>query len=66
MMVEEAAQEIIEDQTALDQAPQHLPVGFEPGEVVIEARGDGLRSWISKAFVRKEAASKRAGCKGNE
>src|SRR5215210_9322080 len=66
MMVQEAAQEIIEDPAALDQAPQHIPVGFEPGEVVIEARGDGFGSWISKALVRKEAAGKRAGGKGNE
>ena len=66
MMAQETAQELIEDQTALDQAPQHLPVGFEPGEVVIEARGDGFRGWISKALVRKEAAGKRAGSKGNE
>jgi hypothetical protein len=66
MMGQEAAQEIIEDQTALDQAPQHIPVGFEPGEVVIEARSYGLGSWISKALVRKEAAGKRAGGKGNE
>src|SRR5215207_2068865 len=64
MMVQEAAQEIIQDQTALDQAPQHIPIGFEPGEVVIEARGDGFCSWISKALVGKEAAGQRAGGKG--
>ena len=66
MMVQEAAQEIIQDQTALDQAPQHLPVGFEPGEVVIEPRSDGFGSWISETLVRKEAASKRAGGNGNK
>ena len=47
MTLEEAAQEIIQDQTALDQAPQHVPVGFEPGEIVIEARRDGFCSWIN-------------------
>ena len=66
MMRQEAAQEIILDQTALDQAPQHIPIGFEPGEVVIEARGDGFCSWISKALVGKEAAGQRAGGKRNE
>ena len=66
VMVKEVAQEPIQDQTTLDQAPQHLPVGFEPGEVIIEPRGDGFRGWISKALVRKEAAGKRAGSKGNE
>jgi hypothetical protein len=66
MMVQEAAQEIIQNQTALDQAPQHIPIGFEPIEVVIEARRDGFGCWISKTLVRKEAASKRAGGNGNK
>src|SRR4051794_38965123 len=66
MMAQEAAQEIIQDQTALDQAPQHIPVGLEPGEVIIEARRDGFCGWISKALVRKESAGKRAGGKRNE
>jgi hypothetical protein len=66
MMAQEAAQEIIQDQTALDQAPQHIPIGFEPGKVIIKARRDGFCSWISKALVRKEAAGQRAGGKRNE
>src|SRR3954465_2669760 len=41
-------------------------MGFEPGEVIIEARRDGFCGWISKALVRKESAGKRAGGKRNE
>jgi len=66
MMAQEAAQEINQDQTALDQAPQHIPVGLEPGEVVTEARRDGFCGWISKALIGEETAGQRAGGKGKE
>ena len=60
-MVEEAAQELIQDQTALDQAPQHLAIGFERSEVVSEARGDRFGRRISKAAVgKRRRASARA------
>jgi hypothetical protein len=61
MTYEETAQEIIQDQAALDQPPQHLPIGFEPGEIVIKARRNGFGSSISKALARKETAGQRAG-----
>ena len=65
-MGEEAAQELIQDQTALDQAPQHLAIGFERSEVVSEARDDRFGRRISKAAVREKAAGERACGKGNE
>jgi len=61
MTFEETAQEIIQDQAALDQPPQHLPIGFEPGEIVIKARRNGFGGSISKVLARKEAAGQRAG-----
>src|SRR5829696_6655131 len=66
VMAEEVAQELVQDQTALDQAPQHLPIGFERGEVASEMRNDCFGCWISKASVRKEAAGERACGQGNE
>ena len=64
--VEEVAQELIQDQTALDQASQHVAIGFERSEVAREACGDRFGSWISKALVGKEAAGEYACRKGNE
>lgn len=66
MMGEEVAQELVQDQTAFDQAPQHVPISFERSEVVSEARSDRFRRWISKALVGKEAAGEHAGGQGNE
>jgi hypothetical protein len=65
-MVEKVAYELVQDQTAFDQAPQHLPIGFEWSEVASEMRGDCFCRWISKALVGKEAAGERAGGQGNE
>jgi hypothetical protein len=64
--VEEVTQELIQDQTALDQAPQHLPIGFERAEVVSKARDDRLSSRIGKAPVREKTPGKGACGKGNE
>jgi hypothetical protein len=66
VMSEEVAQELIQDHTALDQAPQHVPIGFERGEIVSEARGDRFGSWIGKAVAGKKAAGERTRGKGNE
>src|SRR5215217_3582507 len=66
VMGEKVAYELVQDQTAFDQAPQHLPIGFEWSEVASEMRGDCFGGGISKAPVREKAAGERAGGQGNE
>ncbi|GEO18126.1 hypothetical protein MAE02_58220 [Microvirga aerophila] len=63
---EKVTQELIQNHTALHQASQHLPIGFEWGEIVRQTCGDCFGRWVSKAPAGKEATGERTRGKGNE